>query len=88
MERYELFYREIFLGILQVDGQGRHCYIPDAEGTVRADVLLPLNREIRDGTDGFGDPIPFFQCRLRDMQRWNLTEINYQTDWFLLRRCE
>ena len=47
---------------------------------------MPLSREVEQGTGGFGPSIPFFRERLQLMQRWNLQQINYQTDWFLLRR--
>jgi hypothetical protein len=41
------------------------------------------------GTFGeFGDPIPFFQERLRYMKLWKLGVINYQTDKFVIKRTE
>lgn len=87
MEKYAVFYKETRIGTLFVQN-GKHRYIPDAESVRaicdRASLLL----EMREGTDGFVDPIPFFQNRLMHMRRWNLDEINYQTDWFLLRRVK
>ena len=85
MEAYALFYKEIRIGTLFVEN-GKHRYIPDTNGVRTVCDRAPLLLELREGTDGFIDPIPFFQNRLMNMQRWNLDEIHYQTDWFLLRR--
>lgn len=45
-----------------------------------------LEYELKEGTQGFGPPIPFFQNRLFHMKRNGLDEINYQTDYFLVRK--
>ena len=86
MERYELFYKEVYLGRLTVNEAGLHRFEPEEEGIKAVKDRAPLMRELERGTEGFVSPIPFFQSRLRQMRRWGLNEINYQTDWFLLRK--
>ena len=86
MERYEIFYRQFLLGILTVDSAtGNYHYIPDAAGTAAVLALTSLPVEMR--TETSGPPIPFLQNRIMNMKRCGLTEINYQTDYFLVRAC-
>lgn len=35
-----------------------------------------------EGSQGFIEPIHFFSNRLMNMRRWNLHQVNYQTDYF------
>ena len=87
MEYYELFFRGTFLGTLTVDtAANRHAFAPDAAGVAAAAEETVLTVEVARGTDGFVPPIPFFQSRLRNMQRLGSTEFRSHTDYFLLRR--
>lgn len=89
MERYQLYYRDFLLGVLEVDPtNGKHCYTPNRAVIDEIDKRYPLDPILLGGSDGFVNPIPFFKSRLYQMRRWNLTEINYQTDYFLLKRVE
>ncbi|MBE6885155.1 MAG: hypothetical protein E7487_11205 [Ruminococcaceae bacterium] len=89
MEQYEVFYRDTFLGMLSVNTQsGQHMFRPNREGGAAVCRQTSLIREITEGTDGSVPPIPFFYNRLKEMKRWDLNEINYQTDYFLIRKCE
>ena len=89
MEQYELFYRGFFIGVLTVEnGTGKHHYEPIPEGVSKVQNMTSLTREMREGTDGYVTPIPFFENRLRNMKRFGLDEINYQTDYFLLKKRE
>lgn len=86
IERYELFYRDILIGTLEVDTiTKKHNYIPDADGVIAANDRACLLRVMKEGTGNFTEPIPFFDNRLRNMKRNGLHEINYQTDFFTLR---
>lgn len=89
MERYEVFYRDRLIGLLAVDPEtGMHCYEPDAAGTSAVQEIVALEHELLNGTSGFAAPIPFFQNRLKYMKRFGLREINYQTDYFTVRKLD
>lgn len=86
MEQYEFFWRDIRIGLLTVDPQtNRYAYTVDEKGLAEVVDHVPLDRVMREGTNGFVKPIPFFQSRLYYMKRYGLHEISYQTDLFLLR---
>ena len=79
--------RKYMIGLLAVDGStGKHRYEPQSRAVKELAGKAGLTREMREGTGGFVVPIPFFLNRLTNMKRWGLDEINYQTDWFLIRR--
>lgn len=86
MEHYEVYYKDVLIGHLDVDDAGRHCYTVCQEGVEAVRDTVPLMSVMERGTDGYVKPIPFFYTRIGHMKQWNLTEINYQTDWFLLRK--
>lgn len=87
MDIYDLFWKDTHLGVLEVDGEGRHRYRADPahlEFLAKTAPISPLL--LRDSEGDFGPPIPFFKVRLESMATWHLTELNYQTDWFLLKK--
>lgn len=86
MEQYELYYRDILLGYLDVDDGGSHCYRACKDGVEAVRDRAPLPPVLEKGTDGYVAPMPFFYTRIGHMKQWNLNQINYQTDSFLLRR--
>lgn len=84
---YQLFYREYLIGTLEVNPDNNmHKFTPDEKGVSEAKKLTSLTKEMVEGTAGFVEPIPFFQNRLMNMNRNGLTEINYQTDFFVLKK--
>ena len=86
MEQYEVFYRDTLIGHLTVDtATNRYRYTPNPEGVREVEDTACLLRVMKEGTDGFEEPIPFFQNRIYNMKRWNLTVVNYQTDNYTLR---
>ena len=87
MVMYQLFYREHLIGVLEVNPEtNKHKFTTNEEGVKVAKEKTSLIPEMEKGTDGFVDPIPFFENRIMNMDRSGLTEINYQTDWFLLKK--
>lgn len=95
MELYEMYYKDIFLGILKVDTVAdKYEFIPDKESVQQVKNETWLIREIVEGTKGFVPPIPFFQERIRLMKRRDLKELRYHTDYFVIirrddeRQCE
>ena len=85
---YQLYYREHLIGVLEVNPEtNKHKFTTNEEGVKVAKEMTSLTKEMMEGTGGcFVDPIPFFQNRLMNMERNGLDEINYQTDFFLLKR--
>lgn len=89
MEKYEVYYNEVLIGILSINSEYRYCYEPDMGGVEKVRDTACLLRVMEIGTDGeFSDPIPFFQERIRYMKLWKLGVINYQTDKFVVARIE
>ena len=89
MEKYEVYYDEVLIGILSIDSEYRYCYEPKMDGVEKVRDNACLLRVMEEGTGGeFGEPIPFFQERIRYMKLWKLGVINYQTDKFVVARIE
>lgn len=86
IERYELFYREVRIGTLEVDPvTKKHRYTPDPDGVASIGDRTRLLRVMKDGTDDFVEPIPFFENRLRLMKHLGEHEATYEDDFFVLR---
>lgn len=89
MELYEVYYKDIFLGILKVDTiADKYEYTPNEKSVQQVKEETWLIREMVEGTDGFVAPIPFFQSRLMNMKRNELSELRYHTDYFVIKRCD
>ena len=87
--QYEVFYRGLLIGYLMVEVETeKHCYKPVPENVEHARKKTSLIPEMLYGTNGYTEPIPFFQNRLMNMNRNGLKEINYQTDYFLIREID
>lgn len=87
IETYEFFYKNVLIGILKVDiTENKHQYEPIYQGVEAVKKNACLDRVMIEGTNGFEETIPFFENRLYNMKRAGLREVNYQTDYFLLRR--
>ena len=87
MGKYEVYYDDTLIGKLFVNGEYKYCYEPDFEGVEKVKNRACLLKVMENGTNGeFGEPIPFFQERLRYMKLWKLGVINYQTDKFVIKK--
>ena len=87
MEKYEVYYDDTLIGKLFVNGEYKYRYEPDFEGVEKVKNYACLLKVMENGTKGeFGEPIPFFQERLRYMKLWKLGVINYQTDKFVIKK--
>ena len=86
VNKYELYYKDVLIGILYDDTLlKKHNFCPNPEGIEKAGPNALLLNFMIDGTGGFVDPLPFFYTRIDNMRRWNLHEINYQTDYFTIK---
>ncbi len=89
MEKYEIFYKDILIGILFVNDEYKYCYEPNKNGVEEIKDTACLLKVMENGTNGiFGEPIPFFQERLRYMKLWNLDVIRYHTDYFTVKKIK
>ncbi|MBR2041080.1 MAG: hypothetical protein IJ945_01770 [Oscillospiraceae bacterium] len=87
MEKYEVYYKDVLIGYLSVNSEYKYCYEPVFEGVEKVKDTACLLKVMENGTKGtFGEPIPFFQERLRYMKLWKLGVINYHTDNFVIKR--
>ena len=85
MEKYELYFKDIFLGNLMIN-EGKYYFKPNQSGVNQAKEETVLIVEILKGTHGFIDPIPFFKSRIDTMNKLRVKEIRYHTDYFVLKK--
>lgn len=81
LKKYQVFYKEKQIGLLEVNEQGQHRYTANSEAVDSIKNEVPLIPEMLNGTD-WVDPIPFFKERLDNGSRFDLTVIQYHTDLF------
>ena len=87
VRKYEVYYKDDLIGILEVELETRkHKFIPNAQGVEKTKEKACHIVEILNGTEGFVNPIPFFENRLINGERLGLTVINYQTDNYVIKR--
>ena len=82
---YQIFYKEILIGILEVNESGQYRYTPDLEAVAGIKNEVPLIREMLEKSD-WREPIPFFKERIENASRFNLEVIRYHTDLFKMVR--
>ena len=82
---YQIFYKEILIGILEVNEQGQYKYTPEVEAVESLKNEVPLIREMTEKSD-WREPIPFFKERIDNASRFNLEIIRYHTDLFKMVR--
>ena len=81
---YDVYYRDVKIGELEVNANGKHKYTPTEDALKVKDQLI-LPSDFLTKTDGFVEPIPFFANRIKNCQRFpNSKEIGYQTDNYRL----
>ena len=79
--KYQIFYKEIEIGLLEVNETGQHRYTANSEAVQKIKEEVPLIPEMLNGTD-WREPIPFFEERILNASRFDLAVIQYHTDLF------
>lgn len=79
--KYQIFYRELEIGLLEVNEQGQHRYTVNGEAVQTIQKEVPLIPEMLQSTE-WRDPIPFFEERIENGGRFDLPVIQYHTDLF------
>ena len=77
-EQYELYYNKTLLGILTVNNDKYFYEVSDEINQVLDQIFDFLK------TNQCSDSFPFFEKRIEDMKKFNLTELKYQTDNYKL----
>ena len=82
MIKYIIFYKEIQIGILEINEKNQYKYTPDDKGIETIKNEVPLIHEITEVSD-WREPIPFFKNRIDNAKRFNREkDITTHTDWF------
>ena len=87
--KYKVSYKDIEIGTLEVNEEGQHKYTPNQEGIEKIKDQTVLLHEMLEPDEDFGDPIPFFQNRLRNNEKFRnrkSKEINSHTDKYSLKQ--
>ena len=88
MRKYEVYYEDVLLGILEINDEEKHKFIKNDSGVEQTKDKACHIKEILTGTEEFVDPIPFFLNRVRNGERLGIKVINYQTDKYVLKLVE
>lgn len=84
MKKYKIFYKNVKIGVLQINDKGQYKYTPDQVGTEQVKDNISIFYEMLVESD-WRDPIPFFENRIKDAERFDQEKnISNQTDSFKL----
>lgn len=82
MIKYIIFYKEIQIGILEINENDQYKYTPDSKGLESVKNEVSLIHEMTEASD-WRNPIPFFKNRIDNAKRFNREkDITTHTDWF------
>lgn len=70
---YNVFHGNVKIGRLEINEEGKHRYTPDENGVKSVADDVPLSHELLEASD-WREPIPFFQVRLEDAERFGRTD--------------
>lgn len=85
MEKYEIFYRDILIGVLLINQEGLYKYTPNAN-TEKVKAEISVINEMLTGTD-WVEPIPFFKNRIDAAKRFSLEDdISTKKDQFRFKK--
>lgn len=85
--KFKVLYKEVEIGVLEINADGQHKYTPNHEGVRQIENEVSLIREMLVASD-WRNPIPFFEERIKNAQKFNLSVIRYQTDFFKMVRVD
>lgn len=86
MKKYEIFYRDILIGVLLINQEGLYKYTPNIANTEKVKAEISVITEMLTGTD-WVEPIPFFKNRIDAAKRFSLEDdISTQKDLFRFKK--
>lgn len=85
--KYEVYVRNIKIGILQIDDNGNHCYDVYGDALEELDKKkIPVFYQLRKSTEGFVEPIPVLHNRIVNCARYGqMTVVHYPGDDIMLK---
>lgn len=83
MKKYDLFWREFFIGELSINDKGEHMFIVDKDEKKKAISAGMLGFLVPAEQKEWGEKIIFFEERLKDD---TLSVTKFHTDEFRLKR--
>lgn len=87
-KKYEIFYRNILIGILYINPEGLYKYVPDIANTEKVKAEISIIKEMLTGTE-WVEPIPFFKNRIEAAKRFSLEDdISTQKDLFRFKKSK
>ena len=82
MKKYEIFYEDTKIGVLEINDKNQHKYTPDSNGIEKVREEISIFYEMLIKSD-WREPIPFFENRIKDAKRFSQEKmISNQTDPF------
>ena len=86
--KYTVYYKETVIGILEINGEGKHKYTPDDDGIEAVKNETLLMHELLEKSD-WRSPIPFFRTSIEDAKRFSQEkDIRSHTNHFRMRLCD
>jgi hypothetical protein len=79
--KFRVFYKEIEIGLLEVNENKQHRYTANSEAVQKIKDEVQLIPEMLQSND-WRKPIPFFEERIMNASRFDLQVIQYHTDLF------
>jgi len=80
--KYNIFYKEILIGVLEINEKGKYRYTPNVEGVDKVKNEISLIHEMLEASD-WKEPIPFFKNRIDNAKRFSHeNDITTHKDYF------
>ena len=84
MTVYDIYYKDVYIGLLEINERGQHRYTPNAEGIGKDEKIIPLDYRMTKYKD-WGEPIPILKNKIARAKRFGHEEdITSHTDHFRL----
>ena len=84
MKKYQIFYKNVFIGFLEINEDGKHKFIK-CDGIEKVKEEIKEFFELFEESSEWREPIPLFKNRLEDAKRFGVERnIVNQTDPFQL----
>lgn len=70
LKKYEIYCKDILIGLLEINDDGQHKYTPIVEGVEVAKKEVSLSHDMQVASD-WREPIPFFKNRIENAKRFS-----------------
>lgn len=74
MKVYDVFLRDVKIGILSINDDGKYMYSVDENGLKKLSDV-PVFYQLKESTNGFVDSIPVFYNRISNCKRFGKEKI-------------